>query len=60
MIKNLQDELNQLGEKITKGAKLRGNMRFELEGKKCFRIHLQSTWKTESTTSNNIWILYWW
>ena len=35
MIENLQDELYQLENKQGKGAKLRANNRYELEGEKC-------------------------
>ena len=35
MIENLQDDLYQLENKQEKGAKLRANIRWELEGEKC-------------------------
>ena len=35
MIKNLQDELYLVENKQTKGAKLRANIRWELDGEKC-------------------------
>ena len=35
MIENLQDELYQLENKQVKGAKLRANIRWELESEKC-------------------------
>ena len=35
MIENLQDELYQLENKPAKGAKLRANIRWELESEKC-------------------------
>ena len=35
MIENLQDELYQLENKQVKGAKLRANIRWGLEGEKC-------------------------
>ena len=35
MIENLQDELYQLENKQAKGAKLRANIRFQLDGEKC-------------------------
>ena len=35
MIENLQDELYQLENKQAKGAKLRANIRLEVEGEKC-------------------------
>ena len=35
MIENLQDEFYQLQNKQAKGAKLRANIRWELEGEKC-------------------------
>ena len=53
MIENLQAELYQIENKQAKGAKLRANIRWELEGKNFF----QSTWKTESEKSNKIWII---
>ena len=37
MIENLQDELYQLENKQTKGAKLGANSRQEVEGEKCFK-----------------------
>ena len=52
MIESLQDELYQLENKQAKSAKLRGQ--------KMSQNFLQSTWKTEYTKSNNIWILRWW
>ena len=38
MIENLLDELYQLENKEAKCAKLRANIRWELEGKKCFKM----------------------
>ena len=38
MIENLLDELYQLENKGAKCAKLRANIRWELEGKKCFKM----------------------
>ena len=35
MIENLQDELYQLENKQAKGAKLRANIRWKVEGKEC-------------------------
>ena len=35
IIKNLQDELDQLENKQGKGAKLRPTIRWKLEGKRC-------------------------
>ena len=35
MIENLQDELYQIENKQAKDAKLRANIRWELEGEKC-------------------------
>ena len=55
MIENLQNELYQLENKQAKGAKLRANIR-SWRAKNV----LQSTWKTESEKSNNIWIIFWW
>ena len=37
MIENLQDELYQIENKQAKGAKLRANIRWELEGKNFFQ-----------------------
>ena len=37
MIENLHDELYQLENKQTKGAKLVANIRLEMEGKKCLK-----------------------
>ena len=51
MIENLQDELYHLENKQAKGAKLRANIKWELEGEKCSRNFFQSTWKTESAKS---------
>ena len=57
MIENLQNELYQLENKQAKCAKLRA---LEAGGRKMPQNFLQSTWKTEYKTSNNIWIMYWW
>ena len=43
MIENLQNELYQLEEEQAKGAKLRANIRQELEGQKRLQNFLQST-----------------
>ena len=53
MIGNLQDELYQLENKREKGAKLRANIRWELEAEKWTHF-FQSSWKTESAKPNNI------
>ena len=39
MIKNLPDELYQLESKHAKGAKLRANIRWELQDKKCSKTY---------------------
>ena len=41
MMENLQDELYQLENKQVEGAKLRVNMRWELEGKKCSKTFFE-------------------
>ena len=38
MIENLQDEIDQLGNKQSKGAKVRANIRWELECEKWSEI----------------------
>ena len=38
MIENLQDELCQLENKQAKGAKLRANIKWGLEGEKCKKV----------------------
>ena len=43
MIENLQDELYHLENKQAKGAKLRANIKWELEGEKWSRNFFQST-----------------
>ena len=51
MIKNLQDELYQLGNKQVKGAKLHGNIRWELRAKNASKPFFKSS-KLEQNTQN--------
>ena len=51
MIKNLQDELYQLGNKQAKGAKLHGNIRWELRAKNAPKSFFKSS-KLEQNTQN--------
>ena len=48
MTKNLQDELYQLEKNRGKGAKLRANIRSELEGKKCSKTFFKVLKKSKS------------
>ena len=41
MIENLKDELYQLKNKQAKRAKLRANIRWELEGEKCSKTYFK-------------------
>ena len=52
MTENLQ--FYQLDNKQARSAKLRANIRWELQGKKMLQNLLQSTSKAESAKSNNI------
>ena len=61
MIENLQDEIDQLGNKQSKGAKVRANIRWELECEKWSEIffkvlerqNLQNQTISESYTDDN-------
>ena len=57
MIENLQDEIYQLGNKQAKGAKIRANIRQELEDKKCSKTFFKIL-ERQNTQNQTIFELY--